>query len=202
MAIAIIDTTLGGSRHTGDADLLALSAKGNKAAFTALVERLHPFVYRVVWRMTRGHADTDDIAQEAFVRLWKHASELRDVSATKAWLMRVASNLAMDRHRSNAKGSVDEAGEIADARPLADTAAMASWAQKRIDAALHALPERQRLALALTHFEQLPNAVAADSMGITVEALESLLARARRALKEQLAADKTELLSAVQMEGH
>lgn len=202
MALAITDTAIAGSRHVDDADLLAMSAKGNRAAFTSLVERLHPLVHRVVWRLTRGHADTDDIAQEAFVKLWKHADDLRDNAAIKSWLLKVASNLAMDRHRNPATGVVDETFEIADTRPLADSTAMANWAQQRIDAALHALPERQRLAMALTHFEHLPNAVAADTMGVTVDALESLLARARRTLKESLAADKAELLSAVQMEGH
>jgi RNA polymerase sigma-70 factor, ECF subfamily len=198
LALAISDTALTSSHRANDADLLAMSAKGNQAAFTALVERFHPLVYRVVWRMTRGHADTEDITQEAFVRLWKHIRELRDGNATKSWLLRVASNLAMDRHRNATTIVVDEAAEVADARPLADETAMTKWAQKCIDSAIHALPERQRLALTLIHFEQLPQAMAAETMGITIDALESLLSRARRGLKESLAGNKAELLSAVQ----
>jgi RNA polymerase sigma-70 factor, ECF subfamily len=201
LAFAITDAAPESSHRKDDADLLALSAKGNRLAFTALVERLHPMVYRVVWRLTSGHADTEDIAQEAFVRLWKHASELRDAHAIKSWLLKVASNIAMDRHRGLPAGAQGEAEDVADVRPLAEETVMVSWAQQRIDRAIHALPERQRLALTLTHFEQQPNATAADIMGITVDALESLLSRARRALKETLSADKAELLSAVQMEG-
>jgi RNA polymerase sigma-70 factor, ECF subfamily len=201
LALAITETVQAGSRRENDADLLAMSANGNRAAFSTLVEQLYPLVYRVVWRMTSGHVDTDDIVQEAIVRLWKHIGELREPAALKAWVIKVASNLARDRYRGPASGVVDEVAEIADVRPLADATAMTNWAQKKIDVAIHALPERQRLALTLIHFEQLPQALAADVMGVTLDAFESLLARARRALKEQLAADKSELLSAVQMEG-
>jgi RNA polymerase sigma-70 factor, ECF subfamily len=202
VAVAITDLNQAGPHHDRDADLLVLSSKGNRAAFTELVDRLYPLVFRVVWRLTKGHADTEDIAQEAFVKLWKNAAELRDPSAMKAWLLRVASNLALDRYRGAPMQQVDEAFEIADNRPQADQAAMSNWAQRRIDTAIHNLPERQRLALTLVHFEHLSSTAAAATMEISIEALESLLSRARRALKEQLAADKADLLSAVQMEGH
>jgi RNA polymerase sigma-70 factor, ECF subfamily len=202
VAIAITDPALAGPHHNRDADLLALTARGNRAAFTELVDRLYPLVFRVVWRLTKGHADTEDIAQEAFVKLWKNAGELRDPGAMKAWLLRVASNLALDRYRSTTIHSVEDAVDVADDRPHAEQSVMSNWAQKKIDKAIHALPERQRLALTLVHYEQMSNPAAAETMEISVEALESLLSRARRALKDTLAADKTELLSAVQMEGH
>jgi RNA polymerase sigma-70 factor, ECF subfamily len=202
VAVAITDLDQARPHHDRDADLLVLSAKGNRSAFSELVERLYPLVFRVVWRLTKGHADTEDIAQEAFVRLWKHASELREVGAMKAWLIRVASNLALDRYRGLPMQQVDEAFEVVDDRPQADQTVMSNWAQRRIDAAIHTLPERQRLALTLVHFEHLSSPAAAEAMEISIEALESLLSRARRALKEKLAADKADLLSAVQMEGH
>lgn len=75
-----------------------------------------------------------------------------------------------------------------------------SRAVATIDAAVAGLPERQKLAMTLVHFEQMTNIAAAAIMDVSVDALESLLARARRSLKERLAPDKSTLLATLAAE--
>jgi RNA polymerase sigma-70 factor (ECF subfamily) len=115
--------------------------------------------------------------------------------------MRVASNLAMDGFRARPIQALEAASEVSDGRPSAEETQMKSWAARRVDRAIAGLPERQRLALTLVHFEQMSNGAAATVLEVSVDALESLLARARRALKEELAADRESLLAAVNVEG-
>jgi RNA polymerase sigma-70 factor, ECF subfamily len=191
----------GGLDQPADADLLARSAAGSEAAFSILVDRYFPVVHRVVWRMMNGHADAEDVAQEAFLKLWRDPHQVREAGALKGWLIRVASNQVMDKFRRSPReqsGMVDDlADAVADVRPLADQQMDTGRASTAIDLALASLPDRQRLALTLVHFEHLTNIAAASAMEISVDALESLLARARRTLKERLTPQRDELLHAL-----
>jgi RNA polymerase sigma-70 factor, ECF subfamily len=193
---------LGGLQHESDADLLAAAVRQDAVAFGKLVERYHHIVFRVVWRMTNGNAESEDIAQEAFLKLWNNPGQLREAGALKGWLLRVAHNLVMDRHRKKPARDIDAMPEIEDGRPSADAEMQRNWAEARIGQAISRLPDRQRTALTLVHFEQLPQAQAAQVMDISVDALESLLARGRRSLKEDLNNERHILMDAVQDERH
>lgn len=193
-------TASAGLDQPSDADLLARAGARDQTAFALLVDRHFPVVHRVVWRMMSGHADAEDIAQEAFLRLWRDPSQVREAGALRGWLIRVANNLVMDRFRTKPMQEIDEGFEIADGRESAEETLDRSRAVATIDAAVAGLPERQRLALTLVHFEQMTNIAAAAIMEVSVDALESLLARARRSLKQRLAADKTMLLATLATE--
>lgn len=183
-----------------DADLLAHANGRDGAAFAALVDRHFPVVHRVVWRMMNGHADAEDVAQEAFLRLWRDPAQVREANAVRGWLIRVASNLVMDRFRAKPMQEIDDRFDVADNRRTAEEELERNRAVAIIDAAVAGLPERQKLALTLVHFEHMSNLAAAAIMEISVDALESLLARARRSLKERLAPDKTMLLATLAAE--
>jgi RNA polymerase sigma-70 factor, ECF subfamily len=183
-----------------DAVLLAASAERNQQAFAVLVQRYHVPVYRVAWRLNGGHVDTDDITQETFLKLWNNPGQLREAAALKGWLMRVASNLVMDRYRRKPMLELEHAEDVADAAISAPTLIDQSYVTKKIDAAIASLPDRQKLALALVHFEHMTNIAAAATMEISVEALESLLARARRGLKEKLGEGGRHLLATLATE--
>ncbi len=183
-----------------DADLLQHARARDGSAFATLVDRHFPVVHRVVWRMMNGHADAEDVAQEAFLRLWRDPQQVREGAALRGWLIRVASNLVMDRFRTRPMQELDDRFEIADSRDTAEDALDRSRAVATIDAAVAGLPDRQKLALTLVHFEHMTNMAAASIMEVSVDALESLLARARRNLKERLAADKTMLLATLAAE--
>ena len=170
------------------------SALRNQQAFAVIVARYHVPVYRVAWRLNGGHVDTDDIAQETFLKLWNNPAQLREAGALKGWLMRVASNLVMDRYRQKPMMELDYADEIADPAMSAPSLIDQSYITKIVDAAVASLPDRQKLALALVHFEHMTNIAAAAAMEISVDALESLLARARRGLKEKLGPNGKQLI--------
>jgi RNA polymerase sigma-70 factor, ECF subfamily len=169
-----------------DSALLAAAAAGDEKAFAGLVERHYDIVYRVVWRVTSGHADSEDIVQEAFLKLWNNPSQVRYGVALRGWLIRVGTNLAIDRARRKQASNIDDQLEIAVSGPDALDQVLGDQSANVVDSALARLPERQRLALSLVYFENMSNIEAAEAMEISVEAVESLLARGRRALKDDL----------------
>jgi RNA polymerase sigma-70 factor, ECF subfamily len=186
-----------GLHQHADADLLSAAMRRDAKAFGTLVAKYHGLVYRVVWRLTNESPEAEDLAQEAFLKLWNNPTQVREAAALKGWLMRVAHNLVMDwfRHRPHSVTIVME--DVGDTRPSAEDRMDHDWVGRRVNSAIAQLPDRQRLALTLAHFEQLPQPEAAAVLELSVDAYESLLARARRALKLQLTVDRQDLLAAV-----
>jgi RNA polymerase sigma-70 factor (ECF subfamily) len=184
-------------REATDAELLAACSEADAQAFAALLGRHQMMVRRVGWRMGLRGADVDDVAQETFLKLWNNPGQIRDAAALKGWLVRVASNLVMDRFRKKPMDDLEAAENVSDGSPPADDVMERNWAAREVDQAIRSLPDRQRLALTLVHFEQMGNIAAAAAMDLNIDALESLLSRARRALKDKLKSKAPQLLAAV-----
>jgi RNA polymerase sigma-70 factor, ECF subfamily len=185
--------------EASDADLLAATARGDTQAFAVLMSRYHAAVHRLAWRMMNAHAEAEDVAQEAFIKLWRNPRQVKEPRALKGWLMRVASNAAIDRLRKKSHQPLDEADNVS--APVTSSDADDEAARQRVNHAVASLPDRQRLALTLVYFEGLSNIAGADVMEISVDAIESLLARAKRALRENLAADWRLLLEELDGKG-
>ncbi len=181
-------------RQMTDASLLEAAARRDRAAFAEIVSRHHAAVYRLVWRLTGGAGDSEDFAQDAFVKLWQNPAQVRESGALKGWLMRVASNAVIDRARRPRNGAIEDVPETPDPAARPDAPLDRAQAARRVDGLIASLPDRQRLALTLVYFEGMTNIAAADVLGISVDATESLLARARRSLKESLSGEWRELL--------
>jgi RNA polymerase sigma-70 factor, ECF subfamily len=167
--------------------LVTRSAGGDVSAFRTLTERHLAAVTGIARRMLRDDAEAEDVAQETFLRLWRSGASL-DVGAAgvKPWLRRVVSNLCIDRVRGRQRLTVvEELPEQAEA-PRQQVALEERDMQRRVDRALKKLPERQRLALTLFHYEGLSQSEVGATMGVSDEAVESLLGRARRQLKADL----------------
>jgi RNA polymerase sigma-70 factor (ECF subfamily) len=169
-----------------DETLMRRYAGGDRAAARALTLRHAPRVLALARRMLGDAAEAEDVTQEAMLRLWRVAPDWRaGEAAPSTWLYRVAGNLCIDRLRRR-RPTVAEAPETADPAPGAEAGLIAGDRARALDAALAGLPERQRLAVVLRHFEERPNPEIAVILDTTVEAVESLLTRARRTLAERL----------------
>lgn len=172
-------------------------AAGREDAFRALTRRYLERIVALAGRTLRSPADAEDVAQEAFLRLWRHAGRWRPGEArVGTWLHRVALNLCLDRlarSRETPSGATSESPD-----PAPGPAALASQRelQERVREALLALPESQRSAITLCHYQGMRNIEAAEVLGVSVEALESLLARGRRAMRDRLRAVAPQLLAA------
>lgn len=151
------------------------------------MERHLGSIVSVARRMLRDDAEAEDVAQEAFLRLWRSGATLEiGPAGIRPWLRRVVSNLCLDRVRGQGRVKVvDELPEVPE--PAKQLAALESQdVQRRVGSALQKLPERQRLALTLFHFEGLSQIEIGNILGVSDEAVESLLSRARRQLKADL----------------
>jgi len=167
---------------------MAAVARREPAAFRAIVLAQGAQLHRIAYRMIGDGAEAEDVAQEALLRLWSSAARWRPGgSGIAAWLTRVTVNLCLDRLRRRRFASDEAVPERADPAPGADAALAADWLRDRTLAALATLNARQRAAIVLTYYEELPNAAAAEMMDMNLKAFESLLLRARSALKAALA---------------
>lgn len=186
----------GGGQGGEDETLLARIRGRDQAAFRLLADRHMPRILTLARRMLRDPSEADDVAQETFLRLWRNASGLTVGPAGLApWLRQVASNLCLDRLR--ARGRLEVTDEVPEAvEPATQLAGLEKAELKaKVDAALAGLAERQRVALTLFHYEGMSMAEVGAIMGVSEEAVESLLARARRALKGALAEEWASLKS-------
>ena len=173
-----------------DDELMRLAGGGDHAAFSALVARHLRRAGSVAGRVMGSRAEAEDVVQEAFLRAWLKAPDWQPAETGGAkfstWFYRVVMNLCIDRKRKPGTAPLEAAGEIPD--PGADGFAhvAAGETRQRVAAALEQLPERQRAALTLCHYEGMSNIEAAEILDLSVGAVESLLVRARRNLRGAL----------------
>ncbi len=179
---------------TSDEELLSLYANGDQAAARALMLRHAPRVLSLARRMLKDQAEAEDVTQEAMLRLWKIAPDWRTGEAkVSTWLYRVGSNLCTDRLRKKRGISLDEAPEMEDETLNVEDQLISADRARALRLAMNRLPERQKLALTLRHFEEQSNPEIASALETSVEAVESLLSRARRALAADLSSNRSTL---------
>ncbi len=159
----------------------------DQAAFNRLLSRHLSAIHGYVMRITHSHADADELAQETFLRVWERAASYRPGKVRfSTWLHRIAHNLCMDEFRRKHPESLEDPDVLAGQQPAPERILANRQRVDRLDQALAALPVSQRSALLLTEVQGFSSQQVADIMNLGVRAVESLLARARRRLREQL----------------
>ncbi len=180
---------------TPDAALLIAVANGDQSAARVLISRLAPRLLSHASRVLSDRAEAEDVVQETLIRLWKIAPKWRQGEAkVSTWCFRVLVNLCTDKLRAR-KRMVDidaiaepEADLQSVVEQMTDAARQDALAQ-----ALNTLPGRQKQAVVLRHIDERSNPDIAEIMDIGVEAVESLVARGKRALGAALRGKRAEL---------
>ena len=181
--------------------LVQRARDGDSDAFAALVKRYQRRAVSVAYRLLGNIEDASDVSQDAFVRAFRHLSQLDDPSRFGAWLMRVVSNLALNYRRSRklrmASSLDDVAAASAEARSPSGSKRVTLGSDEAGDplpAELHAaiteameqLPDKQRLALILFSVEGMPQKEVAEILECSIELVKWNVFQARRKLKEML----------------
>jgi RNA polymerase sigma-70 factor (ECF subfamily) len=170
-----------------DEDLMARVAQGEQTAFRALAARHAAAAIGLARRVTGSHADAEEIVQEALLRVWIHAPRWRPLASFRTWFYRVVLNLCLNRRRRHAPDlPFEAAGDPADPAPDPSARIEQDETDRRVAAAIAALPERQRAAIVLTYYQGCSNAETAHVLDTSVSAVETLLVRAKRGLRESL----------------
>ncbi|MEX1023754.1 MAG: RNA polymerase sigma factor [Planctomycetota bacterium] len=175
--------------------MLAYQA-GEEAAFDRIVERYSGQVWSLLTRFLGTHANREDLVQEVFLRVIRARASYRPTARLSTWLYRIAFNLAANereragvrKERSLTGPGDDPARELADEHALQPSDGLERGdVVAAVQAAIAALPEKQRMALLLARYEELPYAEIGIVLGSSEKAIKSLLHRARETLRVELA---------------
>ena len=167
-----------------EAGVIQRMQAGDSEAFRQILDHHFGSISAYVQRMIQRTAEAEDIVQETFVRLWTSRDRF-DKNRVKlsTWLHRIAHNLCIDSYRRN-QHRVEVTENAFQEGPQSEYERAIESSQVR--SALMELAESQRSAIVLCHYQGLPNKQAAEILGVSVDALESLLRRGRSKLKERL----------------
>ncbi len=178
--------TMQGHAVQSDDQLMGKIAQGDKSAFTEFTLRHVNKLLAFAMRYMNQRDDAEDITQEAFTRLWTKAPQWQNRGITPlSWLYRITYHLCIDSLRKRKPvATIDE--DTRETITTEESASQQEIRQQAVEHALSALPERQRSAILMCTYQGLSNREASEALDISVDALESLLSRARRKLREQL----------------
>jgi len=165
-------------------------ANGDESALRALIARWEGPVFAFLERMLGSPDDAQDLGQETFLRLHQHAGRYRPSGQFKSWLFRIVGNLARSRlRRRRIVRWIPFRQELHDRETGTDAPSARIEREETgewVRSALASLPDRQREAMVLRHYQDMSYREIAATMNTTTSAVEALLARAMSALRSTL----------------
>ncbi len=175
-----------------DPQLLKLIQDGDKSAFTELVNRHANRFYRISFRFLNNRDNSEDIVQDAFLKLWNNTGLWKSDFDAKftTWFSRIIINLCLDLKKKNKSSLEIDDMQISGGGETPDQAVSTRQSNEILNRYLEELPDRQQTAINLCFYEGFSNREAAEIMEINIKALESLLMRAKASLREKLVSEE------------
>ena len=179
-------------------ELMARIGKGDEDAMEILVNRHQASILNLVYRFIGDRTQAKDLAQEVFIRVWQSAKRYEPKAKFTTWVYRITANLCFNELKSARRkkwfsfNRSDENGEhtieetLSDSAPSAEALLLEKERSRQISDALQCLPENQRMALVLKRYDDLSYQEIGQIIGCSVSAVESLLVRAKRTLREKM----------------
>jgi len=193
MEAVLMRIALGGSSDRSDQELAERTISGDTRAYEQLVVRYQRLVYRILWSRGGDPQEIEDMAQETFMRAWERLHTFDPAQPFKAWIARVATNLAIDHYRARSRRPVlvelpDE--EVAPQAGDADPALVAQSLddQRGLLRALQQVPPLYREVLVLRFVEDLPYDEIATALDLPLGSVKTRIFRGRELLKQRLIA--------------
>jgi RNA polymerase sigma-70 factor (ECF subfamily) len=202
MEAVLMRIAVGGSPDRSDQELAERAISGDTRAYEQLVVRYQRLVYRVLWSRGGEPQEIEDMAQETFLRAWERLHTFDPAQPFKAWIARVATNLAIDQHRARARRPI--LVELPDEETAtlqggdADPALVAQNLddQRGLLDALQQVPPLYREALVLRFVEDLPYDEIATVLDLPLGSVKTRIFRGRELLKQRLIAAGRETATA------
>jgi len=178
-----------------DVGLMLRVKEGDNEAFELLVELHQSAVIGTVAKMLGGASEAEDIAQQVFIRIWKSAKRYQPQAKFTTWMFTITRNLVFNETRrrkrkptvSVEKREEESHQQVEDVHSTTpDQDVLHSELERAVDDAIQALPDKQRLAVVLRRYEEMPYDEIGRVLSMSVPAVKSLLFRARTQLKESL----------------
>ena len=179
--------------HTQDDpfELRAIGAvkNGDSGSYAYLVSKYMKRVVSIAWGIVRNADDAEDLAQEAFVKAYQTIGRFRSGEPFGPWIYRIVTNLSLDlvKHRQRHRQEELSEEEMASRRDRPDLPALTGELARRIDAAIEALPEMQRIVARMYLVEEFNHAEISAMTGVSEGTVRSHLSLARGKLRDQLA---------------
>lgn len=182
-----------------DSEIIDLIVKGDRNLFRVLVERYQLMVFRTCMGFLHNKEDADDLTQDVFIQTYQTLTAFKGDASFSTWIYRIAVNASLNRMRKSSKNkflqrlenvfSGDKGREYS--FPISEMespenilihAERNEWVEK----ALTSLPEKQRIAIVLSKYDDLSQKEIAEIMETTEGAVEALIQRAKSNLREKL----------------
>ncbi len=163
---------------------MARVAAGDRNAFALLVHRHQQTAWRIAFRYCRDTQTAQDLVQEAFLKAFKAANSYRPTAEFRTWFFRILVNVCLDAGRRRGEEPMGESEPMDPSGDLDEVDTRQQYAL--LHSAIDELPQRQKMAVLLRHFEGLSHEEIASVLDASPKAVERLLAKARESLAERI----------------
>ncbi len=174
---------------TNDLHLLQSIANGDKTAFRQLYELFSEKVYNAAISYSQNEEDAEEITQDVFTKVFRNAAKFEGKSAVGTWIYRITVNTSLNYLKKKNRFSFLQFGEVKTDKPDFEHPGILlekREAAKTLFKVIDTLPTNQKTAFILSFVEELPRQEVADIMEISLKAVESLLQRAKKNLRDRL----------------